>query len=131
MFPNDYNVYLHDTPARELFDERVRAASHGCVRVANPAALAEFVLAGHAAWTPARIRATLAAGARARVTLPAKVPVYLIYLTAFELDGDLAFRADRYEQDRALMRALGDPPTRAEGATLLEALEVQLARGAT
>ena len=122
MFPNDRNIYLHDTPARELFDERVRAFSHGCVRVADPAALAEFVLAGRDGWSPSRIRETLAAGERVRVTLADPVPVYLIYLTAFAPDGALAFRADRYRQDEVLTQALGEPPTGAKVAPRLDAL---------
>jgi murein L,D-transpeptidase YcbB/YkuD len=126
MFPNDYNVYLHDTPARELFDERVRAFSHGCVRVADPAALAEFVLARRAGWSPSRIRETLAAGERVRVTLADPVPVYLIYLTAFEQEGALAFRADRYRQDEVLMRALGEPPGAEDSASRLDALAGRL-----
>ena len=122
MFPNDRNIYLHDTPARELFDERVRAFSHGCVRVADPAALAEFVLAGRDGWSRSRIREALAAGERVRVTLADPVPVYLIYLTAFAQDGVLAFRADRYRQDELLMQALGEPPTGADVASRLDVL---------
>lgn len=127
MFPNDYNVYLHDTPARELFDERVRAFSHGCVRVADPAALAEYVLAGREGWSPSRIRETLAAGERVRVTLADPVPVYLVYLTAFEQDGALAFRADRYRQDDVLIEALGDLPAEEDAAWRLDALADRLA----
>ena len=126
MFPNDYNVYLHDTPARELFDERVRAFSHGCVRVADPAALAEFVLAGRDGWSPSRIRETLAAGDRVRVTLADPLPVFLIYLTAFDQEGAVAFRADRYHQDEVLMQALGNLPTEDEAASRLDALASRL-----
>ena len=108
IFPNDFAVYLHDTPARGLFDERTRAYSHGCVRVADPAALARFVLAGQEAWDGGRIAATLSAGARERVYLERKLPVYLIYLTAFAQDGEVAFREDLYDRDGPLRRALGD-----------------------
>jgi murein L,D-transpeptidase YcbB/YkuD len=127
LFPNDFNVYLHDTPARQLFDERVRTFSHGCVRVADPAALAAFVLQGHEGWTPERIRSTLASGERVRVTLDDPLPVYLVYLTAFAQDGALAFRADRYDQDDSLMRALGAVPT-GERAPHLDAVERAVAR---
>lgn len=119
MFPNPHHVYLHDTPARALFDERVRAASHGCVRVEDPAALAAFALAGRAEWTPDRIRAALAAGERVRVDLGRPLPVYLVYLTAFAEDGALAFRPDRYDHDDALVAALGEVP---DGAEAREAL---------
>lgn len=107
MFPNDFNVYLHDTPAQALFGERVRAASHGCVRVADPAALATFVLAGDTAWPAERIRSTLAAGERARADLARPLPVYLLYLTAFDQGGVVGFRDDLYDRDPALVRALG------------------------
>lgn len=128
MFPNDYHVYLHDTPAQALFDQRVRAASHGCVRVADPAALAEFVLAGRPAWTAPRIRETLAAGDRVRVNLPRAIPVYLIYLTAFEQDGELAFRPDRYDRDAPLVRTLGAVPPIDAGADVLQAVAERLPR---
>ncbi|MEP6550361.1 MAG: L,D-transpeptidase family protein, partial [Gemmatimonadales bacterium] len=62
MFPNDYSVYLHDTPSRSRFEDTDRAASHGCVRVADPSALAAYVLQDRADWPPERIAATLAAG---------------------------------------------------------------------
>ncbi len=108
MFPNEFNVYLHDTPARALFADRVRAHSHGCVRVGDPAALARFALADAADWTDARIATTLAEGRRVRVLLPRKLPVYLVYLTAFDHDGGVAFRDDLYDLDGPLMRALRD-----------------------
>jgi murein L,D-transpeptidase YcbB/YkuD len=122
MFPNDFNVYLHDTPAQSLFDERVRAFSHGCVRVADPAGLAAFVLAGRPEWTVERIRATLDAGDRVRVDLPQKLPVYLLYLTAFDRDGEVAFREDLYDLDEPLLRAIGDPDDGAEVAPLVAAI---------
>lgn len=106
MFPNDYNVYLHDTPAKLLFEEANRAHSHGCVRVADPLALAEFVLHDREDWPDDRIRAALDAGRRARVTLRPGVPVYLVYLTAFARDGAVAFRDDIYDRDDKLIRAL-------------------------
>ena len=108
MFPNDFAVYLHDTPAQGLFDERQRAYSHGCVRVADPAALARWVLARREAWDAPRIARTLGDGERVRVNLERKIPVYLIYLTAFAQDGEVAFREDLYDRDAPLRRALGD-----------------------
>ena len=110
MFPNDFNVYLHDTPARALFGERVRAYSHGCVRVADPAALARFALAERAGWTAERIAETLRDGQRVRAVLPRKIPVYLIYLTAFDRDGAVAFRDDLYDLDGPLTHALHGAP---------------------
>jgi murein L,D-transpeptidase YcbB/YkuD len=107
IFPNDFNVYLHDTPGKLAFDEASRAQSHGCVRVADPQALAEFVLHDRGEWTPDRIRAALDGGRRVRVTLRTGVPVYLVYLTAFMRDGAVAFRDDIYDRDNGLIRALG------------------------
>ena len=106
MFPNDYNIYLHDTPARLLFDEANRAHSHGCVRVADPRALAEFVLHDRADWPEDRIRTALEAGRRTRATVRPGVPVYLVYLTAFVREDAVAFRDDIYSRDDALIRAL-------------------------
>lgn len=106
MFPNDYNIYLHDTPAKLLFDEANRAHSHGCVRVADPRALAEFVLHDRGDWPGDRIRAALEAGRRTRATVRPGVPVYLVYLTAFMREDAVAFRDDIYGRDDALIRAL-------------------------
>jgi L,D-transpeptidase YcbB len=122
MFPNDFAVYLHDTPAQALFDERTRAASHGCVRVADPAALAEFVLAARPEWPAARIRETLAAGRRVRVNLRRAIPVYLVYLTVFDRNGQINFRPDPYDRDALLIRALGPVPPADDGADSLHRL---------
>ena len=106
MFPNDYNVYLHDTPARTLFEDAQRAHSHGCVRVADPQALAEFVLHDRPDWPPDRIASALATGNRERVQIKPAVPVYLVYLTVFAREGQIAFRDDIYDRDDALIRVL-------------------------
>lgn len=106
MFPNDYAVYLHDTPAKSLFDEAHRAHSHGCVRVADPEALAAFVLEDRADWPRSRIAETLRTGRRLRVDLEHAVPVYLVYLTAFAREGEVAFRDDIYDRDARLLAAL-------------------------
>lgn len=106
MFPNDYNVYLHDTPEDQLFSERVRAFSHGCIRVQHPADLAAFVLAPQG-WTAAQATSAMDADKWRRVDLSQKLPVYIAYFTAFERGGDLSFRPDLYSQDQRLIRALG------------------------
>ena len=122
MFPNEFAVYLHDTPAQALFDERRRAYSHGCVRVADPAALAGFVLSRRDAWDASRIDAALANGERTRVDLATKIPVYLVYLTAFEQDGRVAFREDLYDRDDGLRAALGPVASAAETESLVRRL---------
>lgn len=107
MFPNDYAVYLHDTPSRSRFEQSDRAASHGCVRVADPEALADFVLQDRADWPREKIATTLASGRRVRVNLQDRgPPVYLIYLTAYGRDGEVFFRDDIYDRDGRLVRAI-------------------------
>ena len=115
MFPNEYAVYLHDTPARTRFADADRALSHGCVRVADPEALAAYVLRDRTDWPRERIAATLEAGRRQRVTLSHGPPVYLIYLTAFAQDGIATFRDDIYDRDTTILRALAAQTRRASG----------------
>ena len=111
MFPNDYAVYLHDTPARERFEDTHRAHSHGCVRVEDPEKLATFLLRDAPEWPPDRIAATLAAGRRRRVNLRNGAAVYLIYLTAFARDGQVLFRDDIYDRDARLLAAMAKQRT--------------------
>ena len=103
IFPNDFAIYLHDTPSQALFSERVRAASHGCIRVEHPDALARFVLG----WDPDRIEAAMHTGPdNQRVNLDAKLPVYIVYFTAYANDGKVQFADDIYQRDAAVMRAI-------------------------
>ncbi|MCY7380459.1 MAG: L,D-transpeptidase family protein [Gemmatimonadaceae bacterium] len=103
IFPNDFNIYLHDTPARSLFNERVRAFSHGCIRVQDPAALAQFVLG----WDVARVKDAMDRGADDhRVRLDRKLPVYIVYFTVLERDGILEFANDIYDRDEKLVDAV-------------------------
>lgn len=96
LFPNSYNIYLHDTNERSLFGKNVRAESHGCIRLQYPDSLAEFVLG----WTPDSVRAAMRAGRNNRqVSLPERIPVYIVYFTAYERDGDLHFATDVYQRD--------------------------------
>jgi L,D-transpeptidase YcbB len=119
MFPNDFNIYLHDTPNDELFQEDVRAFSHGCIRLEKPEALAEAVLG----WDQARVQQAMNEGPDDhRVNLPKKIPVYIGYFTTYMRDGRLFFGNDLYKRDDELIRAV------AEGAVprdpqLISALE--------
>ena len=107
MFPNKHNVYLHDTPARDLFTRTNRALSHGCVRLAEPIAFAEEVLSGKEGWSRDRIDAVLASRETTRVNLDSPLPVHLVYATAWlEDDGLVHFRSDIYGRDKRLYRAL-------------------------
>lgn len=104
MFPNRYDVYLHDTPARDLFSRDIRTFSHGCIRVENPLALAAHLLpdlSGH------EIERVIEAGKRRVFHLSKPIPVYLNYLTAWvNKDGAVNFRGDVYRRDGRASAAL-------------------------
>ena len=108
IFPNDADVYLHGTPARELFARSRRDFSHGCVRVADPPALALWLLKDQPAWTREAIEAAMNGTRTQQVNLSAPVPVLLYYLTALVSpdDGLLHFPDDLYGHDAALERRL-------------------------
>jgi L,D-transpeptidase YcbB len=107
IFPNDYNVYLHGTPAISLFAKARRDFSHGCIRVENPAELATWVLRNNPGWDAARVDATLAGNDTLQVNLPKPIPVLIIYSTAVvEPDGEVHFFNDIYGYDKKLRGAL-------------------------
>lgn len=107
MFPNRFSVYLHDTPARQLFDRAQRDFSSGCIRVERPADLATHLLLEDPAWTPQRVAEAMASGTEQTVTLPRALPVHLYYLTAWvDENGELQARQDIYERDARLREAL-------------------------
>lgn len=96
LFPNDFNIYLHDTPQHELFNKDVRAFSHGCIRIEKPAELAQWVLG----WDAARVQQAMQDGPdNTSVRLPRKLPVYITYATAYFRDGQLYFGNDLYHRD--------------------------------
>ncbi|HHI82207.1 MAG TPA: peptidoglycan-binding protein, partial [Rhizobiales bacterium] len=106
IFPNPYNVYIHDTPSKSLFKRSSRYFSHGCMRVQNPVSLAA-VLLGPQGWNAARIKARITGGKRQIVRLKKKIPVHVTYLTAWvNKDGTVNFRKDIYGRDRRLAKAL-------------------------
>ena len=114
MFPNRFSVYLHDTPARELFDRAQRDFSSGCIRVQRPQDLAVHLLLEDPAWTPERVAEAMNSGTEQTVSLPRALPVHLYYLTAWvDDDGELQFREDIYGRDKALIDALRMPGERA------------------
>lgn len=107
LFPNSFNIYLHDTPSKSLFGESSRAFSHGCIRVSEPTKLAIFLLRNQAAWTPQRIEQAMNAGTEKTVTLKHPVPVFIAYFTAFiDRTNRLNFRKDIYKLDGPLLHAL-------------------------
>jgi L,D-transpeptidase YcbB len=105
LFPNSYNIYLHDTPAKELFAKADRAASHGCIRLERPAELAQWVLG----WPPEKVQAAMHSGRDNQgVRLPQKLPVYIVYFTVYVRDGQLYFGDDIYRRDEELKEAVGN-----------------------
>jgi L,D-transpeptidase YcbB len=100
MFPNQFNVYLHDTPTDSLFSRASRSFSHGCVRLEQPLALARYVLQDQAEWTEEQIVQAMEKGEEKHVKLKRPIPVYLGYWTArVSSDGQLQFRNDVYGID--------------------------------
>jgi L,D-transpeptidase YcbB len=111
MFPNRFDVYLHDTPGKHLFERNVRSFSHGCIRVEKPIELAEYVLKQDPRWTLKRINAELAEGNTREIRLPNPVDVYILYLTAWVDGGGLLnFREDIYGRDAKLDAEMKKPP---------------------
>jgi murein L,D-transpeptidase YcbB/YkuD len=107
IFPNSNNIYLHDTPSKNLFKEDERAFSHGCVRVAKPRDLAMRILRHQPEWTPEKIDAAMNAGTERFVPVKENLPVYIGYFTAFvDTDGELNFRKDIYARDARLYSML-------------------------
>ena len=99
IFPNSESVYLHDTPAKSLFERDRRDFSHGCVRVSDPPALAEFLLRSTPGWDAAKIAAAMDAERPQVVVLKPRVPVWLLYTTATgSPDGRIAFFEDVYRR---------------------------------
>jgi murein L,D-transpeptidase YcbB/YkuD len=109
MFPNQHNVYLHDTPADSLFARATRSFSHGCVRVEQPLEFAEYVLRDQPEWTRERIQQAMHAGEERTVKLREAIPVYLGYWTArVAADGVMQFRPDVYGVDKRLTVMLAE-----------------------
>ena len=108
VFPNDYNVYLHGTPAPQLFSRHRRDFSHGCVRVEDPVGLAEWALKEQPEWTRERILAAMNANQPRQVNLTRPIQVILYYITAVVMPEDetIHFAEDIYGHDTKLDRAL-------------------------
>lgn len=102
LFPNEHNVYLHDTPADSLFAKPGRAFSHGCVRVEEPEVLAQYVLRGYNDWPNDAIATAMHSGVEKHVKMKAKIPVHIAYFTAWvDENGGLHFQPDIYGYDKA------------------------------
>jgi murein L,D-transpeptidase YcbB/YkuD len=107
VFPNSYNVYMHDTPSTELFEKSVRDFSHGCIRLERPADLAAWVLRDNPGWNPDRIREAMNGTTTQQVILAHPIPVLILYATVIVLDdGVVHFFDDIYGHDANLDNAL-------------------------
>ncbi len=107
MFPNRFNVYIHDTPSKSLFSKSKRVFSHGCIRVQDPRKLAEVLLQSQG-WSVAKVNGQIASGKKRIINLKKPIPVHITYLTAWvNKDGSAHFREDVYGRDKRLSAALG------------------------
>jgi L,D-transpeptidase YcbB len=105
--PNGYDVYLHDTPAKGLFELPFRAFSHGCIRLERPMDLALYLLRDQPRWTALAIETAIASGKEQTLRLTTPQPVYVLYWTAWVGDdGHMEFHRDHYERDSPLAAAL-------------------------
>jgi murein L,D-transpeptidase YcbB/YkuD len=129
MFPNQHAVYLHDTPYKQLFSESRRAFSHGCVRLQNPAKLANYLL-GERGISQQRVEQVVARGERKSYRLHEPLPVYIMYMTAWvDDDGQLAIYPDTYRMDDALDRELVAATEMPDDDDTILALAQQLDQG--
>ncbi|HEX5760666.1 MAG TPA: L,D-transpeptidase family protein, partial [Thermoanaerobaculia bacterium] len=111
MFPNQFNIYLHDTPADHLFDVAERGFSHGCIRIEKPMELAEYLLRDDPKWSRAALQEAIDSGESRSLKLPRPIAVHILYWTAWvEPDGTVQFRDDLYGHDATLDRALAEEP---------------------
>ena len=102
LFPNQHNVYLHDTPTDNLFGKPTRAFSHGCIRVEEPEQLAKYVLRGYSEWDEPSIGAAMHSGVEKHVKLKEKIPVHIVYFTSWvDESGGLHFQPDIYGYDQS------------------------------
>jgi murein L,D-transpeptidase YcbB/YkuD len=107
MFPNKFNVYLHDTPSRGFFLKSRRDFSSGCIRIERPVELAEYLLREDPKWTKKEILATIESSKETTVKLPLAIPIHLLYWTAWADDyGMIHFRNDIYGRDKLVYEAL-------------------------
>ena len=107
IFPNDYSVYMHDTPAQEFFSKSRRDFSHGCIRLGKPADLAVWVLRDNPGWNMDRVRAAMNGSATQQVNLAHRIPVLIVYGTVIVTeDGTVHFYDDIYGHDASLEEVL-------------------------
>jgi L,D-transpeptidase YcbB len=107
LFPNSFNIYLHDTPVKSLFEKDKRAYSHGCIRVREPEKLAQYVLRNQPEWTPEKIEEAMNSNEQKFVKVKDPIPVLITYYTAWvDENGQMNFREDIYGHDTDLARKM-------------------------
>lgn len=107
LFPNRYDIYLHDTNNKEIFNKSVRAVSHGCIRLQEPEKLANYILRNDKSWTPEKIHAAMEGSKEQYVEVSPAVPVWITYYTAWVDDNGLMhYRDDIYKHDAEAGRML-------------------------
>ncbi len=115
IFPNKFDVYLHDTPGRHLFEKPQRTFSHGCIRIEQPIDLAVYLLRKDSRWNREALLRELGKKVPTSVVLPERIPIYLVYWTAWaDEDGTIQFRPDIYSWDTPLLVAIRAPLTNKE-----------------
>ena len=110
LFPNSFNIYFHDTPAKSLFEKDKRAYSHGCIRLSDPEKMANYLLRNNPEWTPERISEAMNSGIEKYVKLKDPVPVAITYYTAWVDENGLNFRDDIYNHDEKLAKKMFSSP---------------------
>ena len=108
MFPNKYNIYIHDTPSKELFNRPDRAFSSGCIRLNQPLAFVDYLLNDLPDWNTEKIQSALRTGKDKTVMLKKPLSVHILYLTAWYDENGLQFRNDVYQRDAAVINALSE-----------------------
>ena len=107
LFPNSFNIYFHDTPSKSLFNKDKRAYSHGCIRLADPVKMANYLLKEQPEWTPERIQQAMNTGKERYVKLKDPVPVFISYYTAWvDERGVLHFAEDIYGHDAHMAKKM-------------------------
>jgi murein L,D-transpeptidase YcbB/YkuD len=118
-FPNKHDIYMHDTPQRELFEKTVRAYSHGCIRVQNPGRFAEILMEEDRGWPASQVRNMLAQGGNNEITLTKQIPVHITYFTVMVgEDGRLHSFGDLYGHDHRVSVALAGRPLPLESPSI-------------
>ncbi|MBB6002677.1 murein L,D-transpeptidase [Arcicella rosea] len=107
LFPNNFSIYLHDTPSKGLFNESKRAFSHGCIRVAEPNRLALYLLRKDSTWNENRVNKILSTDKEYGIRVRPTVPVYIVYFTTWvDSAGQINFRKDLYDLDKKLSKEI-------------------------